>query len=136
MVPVIPAVRGNDPLLNLCSHLVAEPERLTRAHVFPVQRVHKAPHAHDDILQIDLAIGCSGGWTVDGQIRPILGTTLVAFYPAEQHAYRADTAGPGSVIFSLKVRIQKHWLAIAGRIFPSTWRNCRRSRSLCGPGSD
>jgi hypothetical protein len=75
----------------LCSQLFAEPERLVKAHAFPIppaspetRRLRArgvGAHAHFDLLQLDVALRCRGYWLVDGRKYEVRGDTLMVFYP-------------------------------------------------------
>ena len=93
---------------SLCADVFGAPDRIVRAHWFPIREVRQlcVPHAHNDILQLDLAIGCRGAWRVDQAARPIHGITLTVFYPHQHHGYaEIGAARRGSMVMSIKVKI-------------------------------
>jgi AraC-like DNA-binding protein len=95
-----------DAVGALCADLFHCPARLIKAHTFPITPRHRfALHAHPDLLQIDLALGSSGYWMVDGQPMVIVGSTLAVFYPMQSHAYAFDPLVTGARMLSIKVRV-------------------------------
>ncbi|HEV7298321.1 MAG TPA: AraC family transcriptional regulator [Tepidisphaeraceae bacterium] len=98
-----------DPLLTLFAKLIADPARLLKAHVFPAGSSHQMGlHAHDDLLQFDLALGCVGRWEVDGRAYEIHGDTAAVFYPHQVHRYDIwPRARGGGRVFSIKIRVDR-----------------------------
>jgi AraC-like DNA-binding protein len=102
-----PGLQAPLAICTLCADVFHAPARVVRAHWFPIRTVRRPiePHAHDDILQFDMAIGCRGAWKFEQATRPIQGVTLSVFYPHEYHGYEINTARPGSMLMSIKVKI-------------------------------
>lgn len=102
-----------DLLLDLLAALVREPDRLVKVHEVRhrpgLMRV--SAHAHDDWLQLDLALDCGGAWCVDGRHLPVRGTTAAAFYPRQVHAYELQMTAASRVL-SAKLRVDRTWPAI------------------------
>ncbi|HYF50107.1 MAG TPA: AraC family transcriptional regulator [Planctomycetota bacterium] len=101
-----------------------EPARLLTAEIVPVQKGVAIPaHSHDDILQMDLAVGCAGYWTNDGKkVQPSLATAM-AFYPGASHGYAIKAGSENAEICNFKLRIQRSWPAVKQRIFPPVLQN-------------
>lgn len=110
------------PLNHLCAQMFLEPGRLVKAHRFAASRASSPrrgapPHTHPDLLQFDLALGCTGHWMVDGQTYAVNGDTLAVFYPRQWHAYDVRAARAGACIWSLKVRVETAWPSIIHTTF-------------------
>lgn len=104
---------------DLCSRVFLEPERLVQATRLRVEGTFKLePHAHRDLLQMDLAAGCGGYWLREGVRLPPKGATTAVFYPGQEHGYAFQALHAGATIFSFKLRVEQHWPAIRRRIFP------------------
>jgi AraC-like DNA-binding protein len=105
-----------------CGALFAEPERLIKAHWFHwIEPPHSMPeHAHEDWLQLDMSIGCTGAVCVDGKPRPVDGATLAAFYPNERHhLFDVHRVNDSARILSLKIRVDLDWPLIKNRVLTS-----------------
>lgn len=115
-----------DLVLQLAAALVREPARLIKAHEFRSRRgVLAVPvHAHDDWLQLDVAIRCAGAWRVDGEPASIDGPTLAAFYPRQAHGYDLAMHAEARV-YSVKLRVDRAWPAIRRRVLASHQVQCR-----------
>jgi AraC-like DNA-binding protein len=101
---------------DLCAELFRRPERLIKAHTILVAPSNRfGAHAHDDLLQIDFALGCGGHWVVDDAIVPISGPTLALFYPDEVHAYDLVAEQPKARFLSIKLQVDPAWPAIQAR---------------------
>lgn len=109
----------------LCSQLFEQPERLVKAHTFPIlpaspetRRLRAGgagAHAHSNLLQLDLALRCRGHWFVDGRKYEVREHTLMVFYPQEYHLYRVEAQHTGARILSLKIQVENDWPVVSTR---------------------
>jgi AraC-like DNA-binding protein len=107
-----------EPLLTLFSTVIDDPTRLFKAHVVPVvPSMLLRAHAHDDLAQFDLALGCAGEWVVNGRVLPIQGDTAAVFYPYDIHEYRIYPFKPGARLLSIKLRVSSDQACIGDRWF-------------------
>jgi AraC-like DNA-binding protein len=109
---------------DLCARLFREPERLVgifaeRLHAPLYQPVHR----HSGLLQLDLAIGCSGCWPGSREATAVAGPTAAVFYPRVAHGYEMIPSRQGAQLFSLKIRIEPSWPAAKTRAFPRVVTN-------------
>jgi AraC-like DNA-binding protein len=123
---------SNDTALaDLCARLFREPQRIVEAHRIKVQpRIALANHAHADILQLDLAIGCTGHWTTERSAIELDGATAAVFYPQFLHGYALNARRHDAELFSIKLRVSKSWAAIRGSIFPVSQRGIAGAQPL------
>lgn len=102
---------------DLCAELFRSPERLIKAHTILVGSSNRfAAHSHTDLLQIDLALGCGGGWLVNGVEVPISGPTIALFYPYEVHEYNLVAKQPKARFLSVKLQVDAAWPAIRTQV--------------------
>ena len=106
-------------ILGLCAQLFAEPQRVVSVHreVLGGRALRILPHQHRDLLQMDVAVGCTGRWEVDGAAVLIHQTTAAVFYPAQVHRYELRPAGADASVYVLKLRVRRTWPCIRRRVF-------------------
>jgi AraC-like DNA-binding protein len=124
---------ANASLHDLCERLFREPQRLFKAHMFGALNSigrQQGPHAHDDILQLDLALSCSGRWVVDGRSYPVQGDTLAVFYPHQVHSYELQRDKESSRVLSIKLQIESGWPAVRQRVFTAHSPGLERGEAL------
>jgi AraC-like DNA-binding protein len=113
-------MRDDDCLLDICARLLQEPQRLLEAGRVPVEGKISIPvHSHDDILQMDLAVGCGGHWTIAGDRVTPRAATATAFYPRVPHGYAITAVKPGAEICNFKLRVDASWPAVKQQVFPA-----------------
>ncbi|MCW8130552.1 MAG: helix-turn-helix transcriptional regulator [Planctomycetota bacterium] len=107
-------------LLDLCARVFQNPARLVQATHMPLDGAFALePHAHRDLLQMDVAAGCAGYWhRAGGRLVPRAATAAV-FYPGVEHGYAMRAAHPGAAIYSFKLRVERGWPALKLRLFPA-----------------
>jgi AraC-like DNA-binding protein len=132
---ISPSVDGSDTPLDavgaLCAEVFRRPARLIKAHTFPISPRHRfALHAHPDLLQIDLALGSSGYWMVDGQPVTIIGSTLAVFYPMQSHAYAFDPLVAGARMLSIKLRIDPQSAVVQTRALGAVIHDLQHAEPL------
>ena len=73
-----------------------------------------APHAHADLLQLDVVCGCGGEVTLGQRRAAVSGTTAMLTPPGTRHGYRLRPPahrGLGSgVVYHLKLRVDRGWI--------------------------
>ena len=108
-------------LLDLCARMFREPARLLQAERISVSSpiVTSGLHEHRDLMQLDVAVDCEGGWRVAGGKCPAEGVTAAVFYPEDAHGYELRPQQAAAESFSLKLRVGRSWPAVRRRIFPS-----------------
>ena len=100
-------------MLSAVAALAAGRGRVDTAYQHnPSARFTVAPHAHADLLQLDLIDGCTGECHTGGAWRGIAGLTALLSRPDETHGYALDPlpgASPNkpgaAVVHHLKLRI-------------------------------
>lgn len=113
-----------DAMSALCGELFCCPRRLVKVHVFPIAPRHRLElHNHTDLLQVDLALGGQGHWTIDGQRATIDGPTVAVFYPFQMHSFALDPLDAGARVLSLKIQVEPSWPAIRERALGCTIAN-------------
>jgi AraC-like DNA-binding protein len=130
-----PGFSADIAVQDLCARLFREPQRLIKAHMFSTfgsltTRQQQGPHTHDDILQMDMALGCNGRWVVEGCSYPIQGDTLAVFYPHQVHGYEIFSRHESARVLSLKLRIEDDWPAVRQRVFTAHQPAIKRSEAL------
>jgi AraC-like DNA-binding protein len=107
-------------LRDLCARIFRNPGMLlqvTRLRVGDGFRL--TPHAHNSILQFDVAVGCSGGWIVNGRKVAAQAVSAIVFYPRQQHGYELTAKRPDAEIYGFKLRVAAHWPIVRKRLFPT-----------------
>jgi AraC-like DNA-binding protein len=95
-------------ILKLCAAVCESPSMLTHvAHHVVDGKLSYPSHAHGDVLQLDLAIECEGGWVVDGRPVAAKGATAVVLAPGVSHGYALRPAHESGVgeFFTFKLRM-------------------------------
>ncbi len=114
-------------LLDLCARIAKEPARIIEPSCVAIGRGIGIPeHRHPDWLQLDLAIGCGGRWTIAGAPVTAGATTALVFYPGVDHGYELTPMRSDGVVFNFKLRVGAQWPAVRAGIFPVV------SRGLAG----
>jgi AraC-like DNA-binding protein len=128
-------ISANAAMMDLCAHLFREPQRLVKAHTFTTighltNRRQQGPHSHENILQLDFALGCNGRWIVDGRSYAARGDTLAVFYPHEVHSYELFGDNEYARVLSIKFHIESDWAAVRQRVFMAHLPALERSDAL------
>lgn len=111
-------ITSREALLQFCAALLREPHRVRRVNIIATRNeIVVQPHAHPDVLQLDLAVGSEGEWRRDGAKWRIQGASAAAFYPGQVHGYSVQSRQPGGELFSLKLEVDAAWPAIEQRLF-------------------
>ncbi len=93
-------------MLSAVAALAAGRGRVDTAYQHnPSARFTVAPHAHADLLQLDLIDGCIGECHTGGAWRGIAGLTALLSRPGETHGYALDPLPGAAVVHHLKLRI-------------------------------
>ncbi|BAM03016.1 helix-turn-helix domain-containing protein [Phycisphaera mikurensis] len=71
----------------------------------PTARFTIAPHAHADLLQLDLIDGCAGRCHTGGAWRGIAGLTALLSRPGETHGYDLHPTPGAAAVHHVKLRI-------------------------------
>lgn len=118
---------------ELCGRLFAQPQRLAQTLTHQVkQKFVIAPHAHDDVLQFDLIVGCTGrayhrgGWT------DIHATTALVAYPGDEHGYELHPGQPPSRVYHVKLADERDTPLASQRPLPTTLTGLGRLEALAG----
>lgn len=99
------AVNRDQIIRELCAATFASPSRLVDALTHQVQRPFTIePHAHDDLLQFDLILGCRGEAVIDNRSQNIHGITALVSYPNTVHGYTLLPGDPPSHVYHFKLR--------------------------------
>ena len=105
-------------LLDLCARIMRDPSRLIQVTRLRIGAGFQlAPHAHNSLLQCDLAVNCGGLWIVNGRKCVPQSVSAIAFYPRQQHGYELSARRPDAEIYGFKLRIEAGWPAIRLRAF-------------------
>jgi AraC-like DNA-binding protein len=120
-------------LRDLCGRLFAQPQRLAQTLTHRVtQRFVISPHAHDDVLQLDLIAGCTGRASLGGRWHAISGTTALVSYPGDEHGYELDPGAPPARVYHVKLRVERDWPIVSARTLPVMLTAMGRHESLLG----
>ncbi len=95
-------------ILKLCAAVCQSPGMLVHvAHHVVDGPLSYPPHAHDDLLQLDLAVECEGRWTVGGRAVSAKGATAVVLPPQAMHGYslRPGTSPGVGEFFTFKLKV-------------------------------
>jgi AraC-like DNA-binding protein len=125
---------GEVELRDFCARLMKEPERLDYAmRLLDARPLKSKPHAHGDLIQFDLALGCGGSVeTAVGRIKVRQATALV-FYPDDKHSHDLVKLRPETEVLTMKIRVTKSWPAVARQIFPRVVLNVQCEKLLAQP---
>lgn len=105
-------------IADLCARLFADGRRLDQAVTHNLDhRLYIAPHAHKDLLQLDLILGCTGNCLVDGQWRRVNDLTAMTTYPGREHGYELIPHDAGARVYNLRLRVRPRWPAVKSRAF-------------------
>jgi hypothetical protein len=87
---------------DLCARMFREPERLVSVFAARLHAPLCLPvHQHRDLLQLDLAVGCSGNWPGSKAAVTPSGVTAVVFYTRAPHGYELITTTQIAAPFSI-----------------------------------
>jgi AraC-like DNA-binding protein len=114
------AKNSDRALLDLCAHVVRQPERLSevgRVPVAPGGKIAIARHRHPNMMQMDLALGCAGSWTIAGKTVAPHAVTALVFYPNVEHGYAITARRPDAEIYNFKLRVSPQWPALKTKVF-------------------
>jgi AraC-like DNA-binding protein len=124
---VEPAVSRRD----LCSRVFADPSLLVETLAHGVQgRFTIEPHAHDDLLQLDLLVHCGGEAYADGRWHRLEGITALASPPGRKHGYILMPGGRSPYVYHVKVRCRRSWPAVRRRAFDPILTGIRGADAL------
>ena len=102
--------QDESPVGDLCARLFAEPARLDQAVSHAVgQRLYIAPHAHRDLLQLDLVTGCDGQCLVAGRWRRVHDLTAMTTCPGEEHGYELVPHDSHARVYNIRLRVTGAW---------------------------
>jgi AraC-like DNA-binding protein len=92
--------------LALCAQLFEDPSRVVGTLTHEVRGAYSiAPHAHDDLLQFDLLVGCSGRALVGEQWHSLREVSAMVSGPRVSHGYELERRGPAPCrVYHLKIR--------------------------------
>lgn len=74
-------------------------------------------HRHSDLLQLDFNYGYSGYVRIGKERIEIQNITALAIYPGEPHEIMLTPHQADAKVFSLKIKVDRHWPAIRSRFF-------------------
>ncbi len=101
---------GEAAVGDLCARLFSEPARLEQAVTHAIgKRLYIAPHAHTDLLQLDLITGCAGSCLIGGRWRRIHGLSAMTTYPGCEHGYELVPDNAGARVFNIRMRVGGAW---------------------------
>jgi AraC-like DNA-binding protein len=104
---------GEAAVGDLCARLFSEPSRLEQAVTHDIgKRLYIAPHAHTDLLQLDLITGCAGSCLIDGQWQRIHGLSAMTTYPGCEHGYELVPDDASARVFNIRLRVGRAWPGI------------------------
>ena len=122
---------GEAAVGDLCARLFAEPARLEQAVTHEIgKRLYIAPHAHKNLLQLDLISGCAGSCLVDGRWRRVQGLTAMATYPNAEHGYELVHEDASACVFNVRLRVRPSWQAVSAGVFNVWATNLDPARGL------
>ncbi len=102
--------RDESAVGDLCARLFAEPARLDQAVSHAVSgRLYIGPHAHKNLLQLDLITGCQGQCLVDGQWRRVHDLTAMTTYPGDEHGYELLPHDSHAAVYNIRLRVAGTW---------------------------
>lgn len=111
--------RDDDAVMDLCSRVFADPSLLDQTITHAVDGpFHFEPHAHDDLLQLDLIDGCDGRCWCDKHWHGVGGRVLLASHPKQDHGYELRPGRKPSRVYHLRLRVQPGWQVVRRRVFP------------------
>jgi AraC family transcriptional regulator len=119
---------------DLCARLFADASVLANTLTHDVRgTLNFQPHVHEDLLQLDLLVGCGGRAFINGAWSDIAGITALASCPGHLHGYelRRPSNRPARV-YHLKLRCEKDSPAIDGSAFPGFVTGMARADALIG----
>ncbi len=103
---------------DLCARLFKEPERLDQAVTHAIDhRLYIGPHAHKELLQLDLICGCTGSCLVDGQWRRVQGISVMSTYPGALHGYELVPRDHSARVYNIRLRVRGSWSAVSRQVF-------------------
>src|ERR1700676_724830 len=81
--------------LELCAALFRDPSIVLGTLTHEVRGAYSiAPHAHEDILQFDLLVGCRGRALVGEQWHELAEVSAMVCSPRVVHGYELERRGP------------------------------------------
>ncbi len=118
-------------LRDLCRRLFQSPRIITHTVSHQItQPFHFARHAHDNLLQFDLLIGCAGRAWCDGRWVALQGHSALVAYPRQEHGYDLEPGGGAARVYHLQLEVDPSWPAVAERVFPAGSTNVAGAESL------
>jgi AraC-like DNA-binding protein len=111
-------------LLALCARICRDPGLVCHAARVPARDgIRVAEHAHPDLLQFDVAVGCQGGWRIGGAPVEASRCTLLVFTPGVLHGYRIDPGGRSAEVCNVKIRVEPDDPVLRAGFFPALLRD-------------
>lgn len=102
---------------DLCARLFTEPARLEQAVTHAIDhRLYIAPHAHKDLLQLDLITGCEGSCLIDGRWQRVQGLSAMTTYPGAEHGYELVPHDGSARVYNVRLRVRPYWAAVKQKI--------------------
>ena len=92
--------------LELCRRLFADPSMVVGTLTHEVRGAYSiAPHAHDDLLQFDLLVGCRGVAFVGNLWHSLSDVSAMVCPPGVPHGYELERRGPLACrVYHIKLR--------------------------------
>lgn len=126
-----PATASHDALRDLLARLLQDPSRLTGPLTHEIDApFHVAPHAHTDLLQLDLVTGCSGTAWIDDARHSLRDTTAMLSYPGQRHGYELLPGRGTSRVYLIKIRVEPDWPVLARRPLPDLTTGLAENEAL------
>jgi AraC family transcriptional regulator len=101
---------------DLCARLFTEPARLDQAVTHAIDhRLYIGPHAHKDLLQLDLITGCEGSCLIGGRWQRVQGLSAMATYPGAEHGYELVPHDNSARVYNVRLRVRANWPAVKQR---------------------
>lgn len=104
---------GEAAVGDLCARLFSESFRLEQAVTHAIgKRLYIAPHAHTDLLQLDLITGCAGSCLIGGRWRRVHDLSAMTTYPGSEHGYELVPDDASARVFNIRLRVRRSWPAV------------------------
>jgi len=117
---------------RLCARLFADPSMLGQSITHEIRGSFAiATHAHSDLLQFDLIIGCRGTAFVGENRQNLSDVTAMFALPGESHGYELRRTGPAVCrVYHVKLRCDQALRHELTGVFPSLVTGMKQAESL------